>query len=252
MTQFLKKNAKLFYILFAVFSFVFIILSCVFMTTYNRIAVDYTEDFLITGRPTILTGMSTFCRKTGMQYDVLYGTMFDVNSDLQVANNMMLYLGAVSLVMVAIMLICANASRKKYYISNLVSGVVCPSVCIIMGIITIVFIIICVGDINANYEVLNWGSLANGDYYNRAAEQFKANDTSGFTVSATPLIIYIVIIALFIIASGAMIAYAVYRYLDTRKELLVSEDESDVSIDQTSEDTTNVEISSERMVDVNA
>ncbi|MDE5547332.1 MAG: hypothetical protein K2M84_06800 [Anaeroplasmataceae bacterium] len=248
MTRFLKKNAKLFYILFAVFSFLFIILSCVFMTTYSRIAVDYTEDFLISGKPTVLIGLNTFCINTGISYAEIYGLMFDVNAVLQNANNMMLYLGAVSLVMSAIMFICTNATRKKYYISNLVSGVVCPSVCIIMSIITIVFIILCVGEVNANYDLLNWGSLANGDYYNRAVEQFKAGDTSAFSVNATPLIIFIVIIALFIVASGAMIAYAVYRYLDTRKELSnVVEEEVNADI---TEDDTKVELS-ERMVDAN-
>lgn len=251
MTQFLKKNAKLFHLLFAVYSFLFIIISCVYMTTYSRIAVDYTADFLTTGKPVVLTGLNTFCTKTGMDYATMYGTMFDSNVLLQQANNMILYLGAVSLVMVAIMFICTNATRKKYYISNLVSGVACPAVCIVMALVTIVFNIICIGDINTNYDILNWGSLANGDYYNRAAEQFLAGDTSSFGVNIVPIVIYIVIIAIFIVASGAMIAYAVFRYLDTRKELANTSDETTVdSAEQTPKDDTEVELS-ERMVEAN-
>ncbi|MDE6655913.1 MAG: hypothetical protein K2J85_02865 [Anaeroplasmataceae bacterium] len=256
MTQFLKKNAKLFHILFAVYSFLFIIISCIFMTTYSRIAVDYTVDFLTTGKPTILNGLNTFCTKTaahgGYTYATMYGIMFDTNELLQRANNMILYLGAVSLVMVAIMFICTNATRKKYYISNLVSGIACPSVCIIMSLVAIIFNVICVSDISANYDVLNWGSLANGDYYNRAVEQFIANDTSAFSVNVLPIVIYIVIMGLFIVASGAMIAYAVFRYLDTRKELAnTSVEEATIdSADQTTEDDTNVELS-ERMVEAN-
>lgn len=242
MTQFLKKNAKLFYILFAVFSFVFILIACFFMTNYNRIAIEYTQDFLITGKPTILTGLNTFCKKTGFAYADLYGLMFDVNANLQLANNVVLYLGVVSLVMVAIMFICANATRKKYYISNLVSGIVCPSVCIIMGIVAIAFMAICVGDINANYETLNWASLGNSDNYNEAANMFLNGDTSAFYVNSTPLLIFIVIVVLFIVASGALIAYNVFRYLDTKKELTLKSVESNDTLEQ----------SSERMVEANA
>ncbi len=244
MTQFLKKNAKLFYILFAVFSFVFIIIACLFMTNYNRIAVEYTQEFLISGKPTILTGLNTFCKKTGFDYAELYGLMFDVNANLQAANNMVLYLGVVSLIMVAVMFICANATRKKYYISNLVSGIACPSVCIIMGIVAIAFMAVCVGDINVNYDTLNWASLANSDNYNEAATMYlnNPNDTSAFYVNSTPLIIYIVIVVLFIVASGALIAYNVFRYLDTKKELNLSSVESNETLEQ----------SSERMVEANA
>lgn len=249
MTQFLKKNAKLIYLIFGVFSFLFIILACLYMTPYNRIAIDYNPDFETTGEVKKLLGLFTFSAGTKTDYGYLYALMYDTNKSLQLGNNLVLYLGVVSLVMLAVMLICANASRKKYYISNLVSGVVCPSVSIIMSIIAIVTSVIALGQINSDLEMINWGALSNADLYTQAVEWFNAGDTSHFIISTTPLIIYIVIMILFALASAALIAYNVFRYLDTQKQLRASKDEEEVEKPLT--DVLEAEVSQEKVVDAN-
>lgn len=238
MSQFLKKNAKLFYILFAVFSGLLIILACAYMTPYTTITVKFNQKFLDGLIPAVTAdnpNLNTFCKRaytyfvtdagqtfsSGTElFQYLYNLMYSVDQQIQRANDLVLYLGIVSLVMVAIMMICANHSRKKFYISNLVSGVVCPAVSIVFGIITLIANFGCIAPLNANFNSLNWGSLANQQLtYTDAQEWIKVGDTSHFDLSSVWFVVYGIIIILFIVSCGALLAYNVYRYLDTKKQL---------------------------------
>nr|MDE7106316.1 hypothetical protein [Anaeroplasmataceae bacterium] len=175
-------------------------------------AVDYSNSRL-----------SQFCRETGQDYPTYFKTMFQFNRQLQTVNQLMLYLGVISLIALAIMLICSNISRKRYYISNLVSGVAAPAVSGIFAIVVSALCFGCIAPLSDNFVLLNWGSLANDDlraikdvigWYNN-----NANDTSHFDLSSTSLVLFGVFLIVFALASMAMIAYNVFRYLDTRKEL---------------------------------
>ena len=223
MTQFLKKHAKLFYLIFGVFGFLFVVIACFYITPYNNTAVNYNSDIL-SGKITSVTSgneyLALFCSHTkAYVFDSLYQILYSFNKQVQAANNMILTLGVVSLVMLAVMMACANLSRKKYYISNLVSGVVCPAITIITAIVTLVFNFLPLGKLGENYDALNWGALANTITYEKAEELYRAGDTSSFAINSTPLIIYGVIIIIFIVISALLIAYNVYRYLLTKHEL---------------------------------
>ena len=165
-------------------------------------------------------------------YKILYRVMFDFNQKLQVTNNSIFYLGMFSLAMLAVMLICANASRRKYYISNLVSGVVCPSATIVFTGLTLFQNISAMLFLNKYWDMLNWGNLGNqnlkyieyelnGKTYsvNPAVKWFIEGDKSHFELNYNSLIIYSIILGLFIICNGLLIAYNVFRYLDTKKQL---------------------------------
>lgn len=165
-------------------------------------------------------------------YKILYRVMFDFNQKLQVTNNSIFYLGMFSLAMLAVMLICANASRRKYYISNLVSGVVCPSATIVFAGLTLFQNISAMLFLNKYWDMLNWGNLGNqnlkyieyelnGKTYsvNPAVKWFIEGDKSHFELNYNSLIIYSIILGLFIICNGLLIAYNVFRYLDTKKQL---------------------------------
>ena len=231
MSQFLKKNAKLFYILFAVFSFLFVILACVYITPYYTIAVKFNSDFLSGELQAVASDnlyLNTWRKKSftyfvgdagqtfssGSDFFVyMFNMMYDYDQQIQAANNLVLNLGVVSLVMVAIMMICSNHSRKKFYISNLVSG-----------IITLVANLSCIAPLNANYITYNWGSLANQQFTYTEAQTWIANgDTSHFSLTPMWFVVYGVIIILLIIAAGALLAYNVYRYKLTKKELAQEE-----------------------------
>ena len=246
MSQFLKKNAKLFNILFLVFGFLFIVLACVFMTPYYQITVKFDNDFLTGEIPSLVganANLNTFCKGTysffvtdGGQtfaggaykpfYDYMYNLMFDCDQLLQAANDMVLSLAVVILVMGAIMMICSNHSRKKFYISNLVSGVACPAIAIIVAVITLVLTLRCVPFIQANFNSINWGALGNSpskEISDAAIELCRAGDTSQFLISTKWLIIYSVFYVVFIVAAVLLMIYNISRYMDTKKQLAAEE-----------------------------
>ena len=224
MAQFLKKHAKLFYLIFGLFGFFFIVAACFFVTPYNDTAVNYNQEVLdgvVTSIKTQNENLVLFCNRTGITFDTLYQTLYNFNNELQVANRMYMMVGVVALVMLVIMAICSNLTRKKYYISNLVSGVACPAISIIMSIVALVFVFLPMGTLAKDYDLINWGALGNKVAYESAVAQYLASprDTSSFKINSTPLIIFGVILIVFILVCGLLIAYNVYRYLATRKEL---------------------------------
>lgn len=225
MTQFLKKNAKLIYIIFGVMCALLIVIACVFMTPYNGTAVAYNKDYLQgieAGLMSTNPGLVAFTIAAGYNFSDVFYYMFVFNRGLQTVNDMILYSGLVSLIMFAAMMICANASRKKYYISNLVSGIACPIVCIIMSIITIVLAFSAITPLfdPEMYELLNWCAIGNtNEAFTAAIETWRNQDTSGFTVTITPVILLSVYFVIFIIANVGLILYTVFRFKETKKEL---------------------------------
>lgn len=244
MSQFLKKNAKLFYILFLVFCGLFLILACVYITPYNTIAVKFNQKFLNGQVDAVYTGnnyLENFCKNAEINkvfvssegvvlgsseklFTYMFNLMYDFDQCMQRTNDLILRVGVISAVMVAIMMICSNHSRRKYYISNLVSGIVCPSVCIVTAAIALISNINCIGVLNANYEALNWGSLANQQAIYKSAQTWYINgDLSHFQLNSTWFIVVSVFIVLFILSAGALLAYNVWRYKETKKQLALEE-----------------------------
>lgn len=225
MAQFLKKHAKLFYLIFGLFGFFFVVAACFYITPYSDIAVNYNQEVLNGNVTSIMTrneNLALFCIDSGiMSFDSMYQVLYKFNQELQTANNMYMMVGVVSLIMLVIMAICSNLTRKKYYISNLVTGVACPAVSIIMAIIGLVFNFLPLGSLSKNYDTINWGALGNQVSYEKAVEQYLSTprDTSSFKINSTPLIIFGIILIVFIAVSGLLIAYNVYRYLSTKREL---------------------------------
>lgn len=239
MSQFLKKKSKLIYLLFFIFCFLFVLLACFYITPYSGIFVKFNDKFLQGAISSVETGNSAlvnFCKNTvgnyvastgetfasyKPMYEYLYNLTYDFNVQLQFVNNSILSLGAVSLVMVAIMFICSNHSRKKYYISNIVSGVACPLVCIVYSAIVLVLNLSCITTLNESLSDFQWVSIATDqEKYTQAIEWYNAGDLSHLTVNSTALVIYSGIIIAFIVACCALIAYNIFRYKETRKELL--------------------------------
>lgn len=233
MTHFLKNHAKLFYIIFGIFGFFFVVASCFYITPYNNTFVNFNAKVVSGEMVSMKSGneyLVLFCMpdRTGgaFNFDDMYQALYQFNNQLQTANYMILALGVVALVGLAGMLICSNASRKRYYISNLVSGIVFPAATIITAILALVYDILPIAKLTGDsYTKINWGALGNTLYYDDYAAQYANGDTSSFAINSTPLIIFAVIIVLFIVATGLLIAYNVYRYMLTRKEINTSKKE---------------------------
>lgn len=89
----------------------------------------------------------------------------------------------------------------------------------------------CIAPLNANFETLNWGNLANNtETVKSAIEWFKAGDESHLNMTATPLILYDVLMIIFVLFSVALIVYTVYRYKITQKELVHTEEVVDLNV----------------------
>lgn len=224
MTQFLKNNAKILYITLGILGFLVVVFACVFITPYTQAAVNYNSDVLngIRDYTTIKNeNLLMFCSdsRVAFKFSEIYPILFQFDRKLQAANNMYLYMGVVTLIMLAIMLICSNMSRKKYYISNLVSGIVCPAVVIIMGIVSIVTSIAPLTYLSEHFDTINWGALGNVTNYAHAADLYANGDKSEFIISNTAIVLFCVLIAVVIVVAALLIAYTVYRYKLTQKEI---------------------------------
>ena len=258
MSQFLKKKAKLIYLIMFAFSLFIFVSSTVYITEYNDTALNYKENVLEDPSATtatnndflyaFITDLKFFedegidaaefnfeygnFKKNDSGFKKVFRAMFDFNQDLQKANNSIFYLGLFSMAMIAVMCICANASRKKYYISNLVSGIVCPGLTIGFSLTTLLFNVLAMVSLSQSWELINWGALANKNLpkvtysvgevskeVSPVVQWYIEKDTSHFELSYNTLIIYSIFLGVFIISNALLIVYNVWRYKETRREL---------------------------------
>lgn len=128
--------------------------------------------------------------------------------DIQSANNLLFFTGIGTLALFAVCCICGSFSRKKYYISNLVSGVITGTFAIIMSILVIV----------KCASIYGQFSLITADVNN----YLQCNSLLGSagvssTINGNNCFIGIITGVIFILLSAGFIAYNVYRFLYTKK-----------------------------------
>lgn len=126
MLQKLTKPVNLVYLLTTVVIF---LLSLVFASNYERIMIDqqFTTDIFTQG-------------------------IIDVREAVQVANDILFYLFVIAIVGFVVLNILGNGYRKKLYKSNLIAGIVVPSIVIVFSVITIVFVIQNISTLAANID----------------------------------------------------------------------------------------------------
>lgn len=125
---------------------------------------------------------------------------------LQSANNVLFYLGLIGLVLTAVMFICGNFGRRKYYTVNLVSGCAAGSVGIILSIVSIIKSSLLIADFNKiqpdieNYYL--WTEAGGGKYT---------------IINSSTCIIGIIVPIIYIVLCGLLIAFVVYKFVRTLK-----------------------------------
>lgn len=127
--------------------------------------------------------------------------------DIQSVNNCLFYLGLICIVLVAVIAITGSFSRKKYYTSNLLSGLLFSSYGIIMSIVVIVKSCLLYSDfskISTDLDVYYKGCVIDGYPYE--------------VVSGNNCIIGIVVPAIFIVVCGLFAAFSILRYLQSNKK----------------------------------
>lgn len=115
----------------------------------NKVQKPLLWSFLIVSALVLVTSL---CYMTNYIYIVpdSGSTCEEVFHTLNKTNNMILYSAIVAIVAFAVMCIVGNKYRKKYYIANLVVGVLAAGVALVMAIINIILNISAIGAINSN------------------------------------------------------------------------------------------------------
>lgn len=235
MSNFLNKREKWIYLLFGVLLFAVLISSFIYMTNYADIRIYFTTangqiSIVQTSQePTTLdTNNSLF------QYFATYHpevdmekfkwTIYDFQTDMSKFNDLIVIYALVALVGFAILLICSNHSRKVYYKSNLVAGIVIPAGVSIFTIVMIVKNMMLMGVFNANETLFNEVSVLKNDSTSTNAEQLGYPYVSGFhPCNNLTYIIYTIIFAVVLLYALFLIYYAIFRYKSTaerRKEII--------------------------------
>lgn len=140
---------------------------------------------------------------------------YDLWKDLQSANNSIFYLSIIGFVSIAVACIAGNFSRRKFYISNLVCGLIYPIVTIVCSIIALVKMVALSGEFASCTEDFQ-------TYYElQIAKQQKYNlSTDGITkISGDSIIYYYVILVIAIVCACAFAYFTIRKFLKTYPRL---------------------------------
>ncbi|MGM9971720.1 MAG: hypothetical protein ACI35W_04865 [Anaeroplasmataceae bacterium] len=119
---------------------------------------------------------------------------------LEDANNVILYLSIILIVVFAVMCIFGNKYRKKYYISNLVVGCAGSTIGIAFAVTCMIFDIKALNALNANFDALNTFN----EGFNKGGKF--ALDTAWPTAA---LVIFVIAIIVFAIN----LAFSIVKYI---------------------------------------
>ena len=189
---------------------------------------------------TILTkenGQYKYIEETGTGYNKSYGFKYDVLDNLRKFrdklddyNDLILAYGIVSLICFAILLVLSNHSRKIYYKSNLIFGIIVPAVNIAFAIILIISAFSLMNNLSNSENVAIYNVVSTLNNSSVAAKNVRVTDTdaanlqslqniaSHFNINSATIIGYIVFFGLTAAYNVFLIVFAFLKYKDTEKE----------------------------------
>lgn len=159
-----------------------------------------------------------------------FSQLDEFRTSLDKYNDLILWYGIVSLIVFACLLILSNQSRRIYYKSNLIGGILLPLVNVVFSLVLIIQALPLISNINnptnkALYNVVSsiQNPVIGGNYVSIAASD-ATNLTqintivSQFNVDATTLIMYIIFFAITAVFNIFLIVVAVMKYKATASE----------------------------------
>jgi len=261
MKNFLSKKAKLIYLLCGVFSLLTLILSLGFMTQYRYLRVNYMietnratgEQRIVIGSTATLNGddqrpLFDFVNQLGsgiyddlesykahpelkeFQAQYMDGTVLKEDAKMQVLNykksldnynNMIVIFSVLSLVMFALMFVFGNNSRRIYYKSNLIAGIVLPGVIVVFNLVLIISSFSLMNELAQNYTYYNLISvLQNPDnrIYTQLAVTAETNSKNlatlmnSFDCNALTFVLYDLLFAFVLAYNVFLIVFAILKY----------------------------------------
>lgn len=253
--EFLTKKSKLIHIIFGVICFTLLLSAILYMTQYANIRVltkqstdgvislngsmrtdDTTKEqyFNGDGENVNITNFWRTHKELGDVQEKMWLT-YEYNKSLNQFNQLIVTFAVISLVLFAVMMIVGNQSRKVYYKSNLIVGIVAPACVAVFAIVLLAMNCSLMSRFNENYELFNYISLLMNDTGDIVGievskmsnlEEVKAL----FNCNTLTFTLYNVYFALILVSALSMIGYAVYRYItstEKRNAILLKAVESD-------------------------
>lgn len=188
--------------------FSFVIASCLVMIGSLCFFSSGWDVFQVSGNNNVENFLTTFLgNQSTVISDVSAARAYYISfyDKIQSTNNVLFYTAFASLIMIAIAGVTGVFTRKKYYISNLVTGIAASIVPVVMSIVTIVKSISLKSDFAyispdfARYQEL-WGTT--GMYHE---------------ISSTNCLIGIILPIIMIIVALIFGAFVILKYLATNK-----------------------------------
>lgn len=154
----------------------------------------------------------------------------DFKNSLDSFNNLILIYGIVSLIIFAILLILSNHSRRIYYKSNLIGGIILPIVNVVFSIVLIINSLSLMSSLNdpVNNALFNVVSaiqnpkVGNVNVYVAGSEETNLlqinNIINAFDINSTTIIMYMIFFALTAAFNVFLIVVAIMKYKATTKE----------------------------------
>lgn len=146
---------------------------------------------------------------------------YDFWKNVQSANNAVFYTSILGFVGIAIACIAGNFSRRKYYISNLVCGLIYPVVTVVAGIVSFIKLGIVSGNFAKSVDDFEL------DYQNRIATQQKYDlSTDGITkITGNHVTLYYIIIVIALISAALFATMTIKKFISSRKQLKAQNNE---------------------------
>jgi len=145
--------------------------------------------------------------------------IFDFQIAMSQFNDLIVTFGLIGIICFALLLVFANHSRRIYYKSNLIAGIILPLIVVVFGIVMIVKNVQLMNTFNQNFELFNVTSVLQNPATSGTAVQSNTDYIlSQYSCNSSTFIIYIVIFALVIIYSLFLAIYAVIKYKVTSQE----------------------------------
>ena len=162
--------------------------------------------------------------KFQMKYDGCFSYVFETPDlaknfynglwdSIQLTNNLLFYTGLLALAGIAVCGVLGHFGHRKYYKSNLISGLVVASYSVVMSLATIVSNLYVMGNLTKTYpdiDNFNYVKELYSTSQNEPFDYINITTKSGFIAIVIP-VIFIVICVLFAI-------FTVNKYIQSRKQ----------------------------------
>lgn len=205
MANILKKSAKPLTFFLIALSLIFIFLACIFSDNYRYLATNYVNGVFVASErakqlfPNVLSTINP----SWIIVDNFYWSIQSINDDI-------LNISVVTALVFVTLMIFSSQSRNKYYVSNLIVGIIGPAITLIFAIYIFQKVSIQISYFNDNQFILNSVSLLNqisfGGYV--ALE----DPTLSFNVNAVTLILTNVLMIILILWSVLYMVFTVLKY----------------------------------------